>query len=365
MGFIFEENSPNGSLLTQNGAVKIAAVILAAGESRRFGSPKQRVRIGGRTMLEMVADVAREAALRPVIAVVPPGLSVAPHIVPEINLRPEQGLSHSLRLGLAAVPPEAEGAVLLLGDQPRVTVRQIRALVDAVRGDRWVIATRADGHLAPPVLLMRDAFVLADDAVGDEGLRAILAGRPELVTAVETFAHLVDVDTQEDLEGLTERCPGCAALFEPMPDGPTHEYIGASAACWAAFGELLAREFQDATYGWIHRHTVDTYAVQHPGADGRRQRQSVAVHLIGLCHWLEHGMSSSQLTPITQALTSEPREWPWLEPPDSYAMTVTDALGAIDGESHGRLVHAWAESVWEAWGVHHDLVRRWAADALR
>jgi CTP:molybdopterin cytidylyltransferase MocA len=346
------------------GSMQIAAVILAAGESRRFGSAKHLVRIGGRSMLELVAEAAHEAGLDPVIAVVPPGLSVPPDVVPEINGSPESGLSLSLRLGLAAVPAEIDGALVLLGDQPAVKPGHLRTLIEAIRGDRRVIATRADGHLAPPVLLTRSAFHLADTVQGDEGLRSILVDQPEVVTPVDVEGHVPDIDTREDLEAATERCPGCGALYDPMPKGPIHEYIGASAACWAAFGELLAREFQDSAYGRIHRHTVDTYAVQHPGVDGRRQRQSIAVHLIGLCHWLEHGMTASQLTPITQQLASASREWPWLDPPDAYSMGPTDVLRATDGVSHGRLVREWAEAVWDAWSAHHVLVRRWAADAL-
>jgi len=344
--------------------MQTAAVILAAGSASRFGSPKQLARIGGRTMLEMAVDVAREAGLHPIIAVVPPGMAVPSEVVPEINDAPAEGLSRSLRQGLAAVPTEADAAVILLGDQPTLLPATIRAVLSAGRADRPVVAAKADGHVGPPVLLRREAFRLADAATGDEGLRSILLGHPDLVTPIEVGKHAPDVDTPDDLAALGESCPGCGALFELLPGGPTHEYIGSSAACWAAFGDLTAREFQDRTYRWIHRHTVDVYAAQHPGDDGRRQRQSVAVHLIGLCHWLEHDLTANQLTPLTQALTTEKRLWPWLAPPPSYLLTVVDALEATDGESHDRLVRAWAESVWQAWSPHHLLLRAWAADAL-
>jgi len=344
--------------------MRIAAVILAAGASTRFGSPKQLVPLGSGTMLEAVVEVARAAGLKPVLAVVPPGLAVPPEVVPEINDAPEEGMSRSLRRGLAAVPPDADGAVVLLGDQPTLSVATIRAVLDAARSDRPVVAAQAAGRIGPPVLLMRDAFGLAEEAIGDAGLRTILANHPELVTPVEVGEHAPDVDTPADLAALGEPCAGCGARFQPLAGGTTHDYLGSSPACWAAFGEVIAIEFQDSTYGWIHRHTVDVYTVQHPGVDGRRQRQSVAVHLIGLCHWLEHGLTANDLNPMTQRLASEKRHWPWLEPPRSYALTVVDALKATDGESHGRLVRAWAESVWEAWSPHHPLVRAWAADAL-
>lgn len=344
--------------------MQTAAVILAAGASSRFGSPKQLARIGGRTMLEIVAQVAADAGLEPVIVVIPPGLAVPSNVVPAINDDPAAGLSRSLRLGLAAVPAEADAAMVLLGDQPTASRDTLTAILEAARGDRPVVAARAHGRIGPPALLLRGAFELATKASGDEGLRAILAQHPELVTEVDVKEHVPDVDTLEDLAALIEPCPGCGATFLPRPDGAIHDYIGASPACWAAFGELLAREFQDPAYGWIHRHTVDVYTVQHPGINDRRQRQSVALHLIGLYQWLELGMDVRMLNPITQRLASESRDWPWLEPPMTYELTVLDVLAATSAEEHGHLVREWAESVWQAWSPYHLLIRQWADEAL-
>ena len=81
-------------------------------------------------------------------------------------------------------------------------------------------------------------------------------------------------------------CPGCG-LDLPEHDGPTHAYIGASPACWALYGELLAREYGELRYPPSHRLTVDVYAIQHPGGGERRAIQSVAVHLMALCLVLE------------------------------------------------------------------------------
>jgi CTP:molybdopterin cytidylyltransferase MocA len=342
---------------------RIAAVVLAAGASTRFGSAKQLARIGGRTMLETVVETAREAGLSPVIAVVPPGLAVPPESVPEINDDPAAGISRSLRLGLAAVPPEADAAVILLGDEPMLSAETIRAVVDAAENEPWrVVAARADDRIGPPVLLPRASFQLADAVDGDHGLGRLLAA-DDATTVIDVPRASVDVDTPADLDAIAPACPGCGERIPAQEGAPTHEYIGASPGCWASFSELVAREFGDPGFGAVHRHTVDVYAVQHPGVDGRRQRQSVAVHLIALCQWLEHGMTAQQLNPMTQALASERRDWPWLDPPASYDMTVVDVLRATDGEEHRRLVRAWAASVWHAWSAHHERVRRWADEA--
>ncbi len=344
--------------------MQTAAVILAAGASSRFGSPKQLARIGPRTMLEIVAQVAIDAGLAPVIVVIPPTLPVPATTVPVINDAPLEGISRSLKLGLGAVPAESDAAVVLLGDQPTISRATLTAILNAEHGDRPVVAAMAEGRIGPPMLLLREAFELTTEASGDEGLRSVLARHPELVTQVAVNEHAPDVDTNEDLAKLTEACPGCGARYLPLTGGATHAYIGASAACWEAFGELLAHEFQDPAYGWIHRHTVDVYTVQHPGNNDQRQRQSVALHLIGLCHWLKLGMDARELTPITGRLANENRDWPWLTPPTNYEMTVLDILRASDAEQHGQLVREWAESVWQSWSQHHELIRRWSDEVL-
>jgi CTP:molybdopterin cytidylyltransferase MocA len=341
---------------------RIAGVILAAGASSRFGSPKAAVRIGSRTMLEIVVDVATAAGLSPIIAVAPSTLRVPESVDHVRNDAPERGMSRSLRLGLAAVPPDAEAATILLADQPTVDVPLLQQL-DGWRGGTPIVGTRSDGVIGPPVLIEREAFDLAEGLDGDLGLRGLLRADPTLVTAVD-HAPLPDVDSPEDLARITEPCPGCGTRFLPQAVDETHPYIGASPACWAAFGEVLAREFGDVTFGRVHRHSVDVYAVQHPGHDERRERQSVALHLVGLCHWLEHDLEMEQLNAITQRLANTDRGWPWLDPPLSYEMTAADLLEARDGPSHVRLVRRWAELTWDAWSAHHDVVRGWARDAL-
>jgi CTP:molybdopterin cytidylyltransferase MocA len=340
----------------------VAAVILAAGASTRFGSPKAAMRVGSRTMLQVVIDLATAAGLSPVIVVAPSALDVPDSAEAVRNDAPEQGMSRSLRMAIAAVPPVAEAAIVLLADQPTVDVEHLRGL-DGWRGVTPVVATRSDGVLGPPVLIEREGFGLVEGLEGDAGLRDLLRADPALVTAVDHEA-IPDVDTPDDLDRITEACPGCGARYLPQVLDESHPYIGASPACWAAFGELLAREFGNPAYGVVHRHTADIYAVQHPGDDGRQQRQSVALHLVGICHWLEHGLTAAQLNPVTQTLASSKADWPWLTPPGRYEMTVLDVLRARSGEEHVHRTRAWAASVWEAWEPHHETVRRWAADAL-
>jgi molybdenum cofactor cytidylyltransferase/nicotine blue oxidoreductase len=183
--------------------MQAAAVILAAGGSTRFGSPKQLARLGNRTMLETVVELAHNAGLAPVIAVIRPGITTPASVMPVVNEEPVAGLSRSLRLGLAAVPPKIGAALILLGDQPTVPAGTLRALVEAAAlTARPVVASLAEGRLGPPVVLLREAFALADEATGDEGLRRILEAHSDLVSTVEVGEHAPDVDTPADLSAL-------------------------------------------------------------------------------------------------------------------------------------------------------------------
>ena len=181
-------------------------MVLAAGASRRYGSPKQLVVIDGLTLLERVVGTATSAGLEPVIAVVPVWLS-PPVALDRTHLRwirnafPERGVSLSLRLGLAAIPGDVSAALILLGDQPGIQRTTITAVLGA-RGDRPIVAASADGMLAPPVLVERTHFQLADQLSGDVGLRDLLRENPDLVTGVAVPEHAKDLDTPEDLGSL-------------------------------------------------------------------------------------------------------------------------------------------------------------------
>jgi CTP:molybdopterin cytidylyltransferase MocA len=191
-----------------DGRHPVAAVVLAAGESRRFGGRKQLAMLDGRTLLEHVLELARVAGLSPIVVVVPawltrPGSMDDPALRWVVNPHPDRGMSHSLRLGFAALPATSEAAVILLGDQPTLVPESLRALV-AARGHEPIVAARAHGRLAAPVLVERSHFAVGQEPDGDIGLREVLTAHPEWVLAVEVGEHPPDVDTPADLEALRD-----------------------------------------------------------------------------------------------------------------------------------------------------------------
>ena len=184
----------------------VGAIVLAAGASRRYGSPKQLVVLDGRTLLEHAIASAVAADLTPIVAVVPVWLSRPaslddPRVHWIRNAFPERGLSTSLRLGIETIAEHVSAVVILLGDQPRVPTMTIDAVL-AARGQRPIVAAESEGVLAPPVLIERTHFQLVEGLSGDIGLRQFLRDRPELVTKVPVRAHPPDVDSPADLDSI-------------------------------------------------------------------------------------------------------------------------------------------------------------------
>ena len=155
-------------------------------------------------------------------------------------------------------------------------------------------------------------------------------------------------------------CPGCGARF-PALEGPVHEYMESSPGCWKAFGELLAREYADRALFAVHRLSVDSYAVQHPGGTSRQAIQSVGVHLARLCLFLERGLTPEEANAAMLRVGKQKAAMHFLSrPPSLGAITVADVVAAPDADRHVHVVGQWARTVWNAWSEHHETIRRWA-----
>lgn len=189
----------------------VAAVILAGGASTRFGKCKQLLDWEGKPLVAHVSDIAMEAGLGPVIVVLGcraedtyQALGDRP-VRKLINWLWREGMSTSVRTGLAAVPPEAEGAVFLQCDQPGITPDLLRALVD--RFDEKpgsIVHPVQEGQRGTPVVLPRDLFAELAAVTGDTGGRELIRRHPDRVisVSVDDPALLLDVDTPEDYERL-------------------------------------------------------------------------------------------------------------------------------------------------------------------
>jgi hypothetical protein len=159
-----------------------------------------------------------------------------------------------------------------------------------------------------------------------------------------------------------EECMWCKARL-PTLDGPTHEYMESTPSCWAAFGRVLAREYSDQAFFGVHRLTVDSYAVQHPGQPSRQSIQSVGVHLVRLCLFLEHQLTPENANAAMTEAAKRKSMYTWLTPPPSLGpLTVADVDAASGVAEHQAVVKRWAEQMWHVWRPHHATVRSWILD---
>ncbi len=139
-----------------------------------------------------------------------------------------------------------------------------------------------------------------------------------------------------------------------------HRYMESSPGCWAAYGEVLAREYSKPAYAIAHRLGVDAYAVQHPGNPSLQSIQSVARHLIRLCLLLEHELEIDRANHAMLAAVRLKSKLVWLTPPSNRGeITAADVRRTTTAEEHTALVRAWAESAWAAWKPHHAQIEAW------
>jgi molybdenum cofactor cytidylyltransferase len=195
---------------------RVGAIVLAAGQSSRFraagGSAATKLieTLGGRPIVRMAAEAALASRARPVIVVTGharspveaalAGLDVEWAYNPEFS----RGLASSLRVGLAAMPADVAGALVLLGDMPWIEARLIDAIIDGFLANERALAaapTRG-GRRGNPVFLGRGLFDAAMRLEGDEGARRLIGSlsAAELVEVEAPDAGvIVDIDTPTDL----------------------------------------------------------------------------------------------------------------------------------------------------------------------
>ena len=193
---------------------RVAAVVLAAGAGSRFGGGKLLAQLDGRPILQHVLDRIAAAGITSVVVVLGDD---APAIEKGIdwhgerrvrNPDPQRGLSSSLQVGIQALGPSVETALIVLGDQPMLPARAVRALLDAEADPTRpvVVPVYGDDAGRNPVRLDRAAFALVDEATGDHGLAPLLAAHPELgrELSIRVEGGNPDVDTPADLVALLE-----------------------------------------------------------------------------------------------------------------------------------------------------------------
>ena len=157
-------------------------------------------------------------------------------------------------------------------------------------------------------------------------------------------------------------CPGCGGDFGD-DDGPVHRYMTSSPGCWRGFGELLAADYASAERMRFHQVVVDAYAAQHPGDGGVAQQvQSVGLHLMTLCLFLEEEVDPAQGSALHRRMVRRPQfhrltrsgpgDLTWQHVPTDGPPDLVRARA-----------HEWAAEVWRSYADEHETVRAWLREA--
>ena len=194
---------------TESDGPNIAAIILAAGQSRRMGGVNKLMEpVGGVPLIRRTVDAALASDVGPISVVtgheeekISQVLDCLPVTVIH-NPDYADGLSSSLRCGLAALPEGIDGAVVCLGDMPAVLAKHINALVAgfAPEAGHAIGVPVHNGKRGNPVLWARRFFPAMTEVHGDVGARHLIGDYPDLVYEVEfgDTAVLTDLDTPEE-----------------------------------------------------------------------------------------------------------------------------------------------------------------------
>ena len=158
-----------------------------------------------------------------------------------------------------------------------------------------------------------------------------------------------------------DRCLGCGGEFDAV-DGPTHPYMESSPGCWQTFGEVVAADYSDPERMAFHQLIVDSYATQHPGSGDRRQVQSVGLHLMTLCLFLERGVDPALGPELHRRMIRRP-EFRRLNRSGPGDLTVAHVPSAGPAEAARQAAVEWAAAVWATYEDEHPTVRRWLHDA--
>ncbi len=196
-----------------DGRPRIAALVLAAGQSRRMGATnKLTALVDGKPMVAHAVDAALASSASTVVVVT--GHQAA-EVRASLGDRPvalvnnsefAEGLSASLKVGVAALPDGIDGAVVCLGDMPRVTAADLDRLIGAFNPleGRAIVVPTWNGKRGNPVLWDRRFFAAMQDLSGDVGAKHLIGENEEVVAEVpmDRAGVLLDVDTPDALARL-------------------------------------------------------------------------------------------------------------------------------------------------------------------
>lgn len=190
---------------------RVAAVVLAAGASSRFGRPKQLAEHEGLSLVRRAATAAIDAGASPVFVVLGAHAELVSrslaglddvHIV--VNEQWASGLASSLARGIGALSSESDsdGVLITLADQPSVDAAALSKLLDAFDVEHRLVVSEYEDAFGVPAVIGREHFGDLARLQGDRGAGPWLRDRESQVTKIPLPAAALDIDTADDAERL-------------------------------------------------------------------------------------------------------------------------------------------------------------------
>ena len=194
--------------MTGNSVGKIGGLLLAAGASRRFGSPKQLAQFEGQSLLRRAAESLVRSSCEPIVVVLGAEIQQSSAEIADlpVNIQVNQdwqlGMSSSIKSGLVklrSIEPGLAAVIITLCDQPRVTAELIELFSDKFRATRdAIIAAEYGATNGVPALFSRAMFVELLNLTGDKGARDLIRGRED-VSTINLEEAQFDIDSPGEL----------------------------------------------------------------------------------------------------------------------------------------------------------------------
>ena len=186
--------------------LSIGCVVMAAGNSERFGDNKLLSLYKGKTLIKHTLDAVPFEDLCKVCVVTQYDdiikLALSYGFIPVENNRPEEGISRTIRLGTENLMQECDAILYLVSDQPRLKKESIKSLIAFSRNHpKNIIAASFNGKRGNPCIFPKKHFPALCSLKGDTGGSAVIRSNPDELLLFEVSKNeLQDVDTREDLK---------------------------------------------------------------------------------------------------------------------------------------------------------------------
>ncbi|NCT10783.1 MAG: nucleotidyltransferase family protein [Flavobacteriia bacterium] len=195
----------------------LAVLVLAAGASSRMRSPKQLLKIGDKTLLEIVLEKSKKISVLPIFCVLGANATLIQNEIPSkntefiINKKYHQGLSTSIVAGVNYLEKNysfINGVLILLADQPAIEIRYLENLVQlSIENPKKIIASKYPKNYGVPAIFPKSIFTELQVLKGDFGAKEFLQKHKNQIICSDLNPILIDLDTEEDYENYKKNTP--------------------------------------------------------------------------------------------------------------------------------------------------------------